>query len=189
MELEELKTKKWQNEVSYSLDELESIFEIRTKSTIKNVNRKMFIDAMLMLLTTTVLISTTFWLGLRSKYIVSGQIIGFACFLLMHYRIKYLILNNVNLLSNTIRDGIASVYKRLYNYIIAYYIFIPIFAISLMFKIRSDLGYQIELSTENALIYSVTLMGSILVVYLLSTVLYKKDLARLKSLLSTLMDY
>ncbi len=184
MELEELKQRNWLKEIKYSRAELESIFEVRTKSSVKDINRKMLLDALFMLLTTSILILVTFLLGLKSRYLISGQIIGFALLLLMHYKIKYIMLNRVSFHKDHIRKGIIKVYSRLRNYVVAYYIIVPLFVLTLLTKTRSDLGYDFDI---NGLLLSlIALFSSLIVTHLLVKILYRKDLERLMAIVKNL---
>lgn len=140
MELEDLKGKIDVSKISYSRAEIESIFELRTKKTVRSINKKMLIDALLMITTTVVLVAITFSLGLRSRYIISIQILSLALLLLAHYRIKYLLLNKLDLHSHSVTEVIQVTFKTIRRYWIGYHVVIPLLFSSLTWYLISGIA-------------------------------------------------
>ena len=142
MELEDLKGKIDVSKISYSRAEIESILELRTKKTVRSINKKMLVDALLMIATTIVLIAITFTLGLRSRYLITAQIVSLALLLLAHYRIKYILLNKVNLHSYTVSEVIQQTYKTTRRYWIGYHVVVPMMFSSLTWYLILSISAQ-----------------------------------------------
>lgn len=144
MELDKLKGKVDFSTVKYSKDELDNIFQLRIKGNIASMNKKMLMDAILMGLVTSLLVAITFYIGLRNRYVISMELVGFAVLLLIHYRIKYVLLNNVNLHAQTVNSTVEKVYKRFKAYWIAYHWFVPMLSAALSIQLCRVLNYQFD---------------------------------------------
>lgn len=186
MELDQLKKSYKKSEVKYSSEELKSIFEIRTQGSIKSINNKMLIDALLMILMTLVLITITFTLGLRSKYMVSGQIAGFGIILLLHYRLKYFLLNNINFERNDIRSAIRKVFKIFKMYWYGYQIIIPAMTITLFAFVNE---YAVLLKNIGPLfIYPIVGLISFFITSSLLKTIYGAEFKKLKELNDSILN-
>ena len=179
MEIEDFKGKIDLSGVSYSEAEIESIFQLRTKSTIKNINRKMLLDALLMIITAILLISLTFAIGLRSRYYVSTQIIGLSLLLLAHYRLKYLHLNKSDFHHQSIREVISSTYRTFKKYWIGYHIVVPLMMASLSIKLMLDLSHDINMLFSIFISVCSGLVG-LMVTYIVAKKMYHKEYNKLK---------
>ena len=125
MELEELKSKLNVSDVRYSTSELNEIFEVRTKHAVSKINQKMWFDAILMIFTAVTLIAATFLIGLQDRYLISSEIIILSMVLLLHYRIKYHLLNRINF-EEAFNKALKKVSHRLTIYMTVYVILIPL---------------------------------------------------------------
>ncbi|MTI39789.1 hypothetical protein [Fulvivirga lutimaris] len=180
--LKELKT----DSIKYSRTEINQIFELRTERSLKSTNRKMLIDLLLMGITTAILISITFFIGLQSRLLVSGQIAIIAGILIIHYRIKYMLLNNVDLSNNGIKPAITKIKNRLEGYIVFYQIALPPLFSLLMVKFQFD-TYGGWNGVFNKWYYVAgTFVLSLVVVRFLCNKIYGKDMDRFKSLIDSL---
>lgn len=177
MELDDLKKKVDLTGVKYSQKEIKSIFEIKTKHTLKIINRKMFIDAIAMLITASILIAITFTLGLKSRFIVSAQILGLVAVLLIHYKTKYLLLNRGYLSSRGLFDTFRKTYRTFRNYMITYLVIVPG-----MIIILSSLLLNLNVITGLAL----SIVGVIITAGLLKLI-YGKEYSRLRELSKSAM--
>ncbi|MBL6449519.1 hypothetical protein JMN32_24620 [Fulvivirga sp. 29W222] len=189
MELNELK-KTWQEAkpVQYSRKELDSIFEIKTRRSLKSINRSMLTDAVFMVLVTAGFVSITFILGLKSRYIISGELLFIAILLCLHYRIKHLTLSRINLSENNITEAILQIIKKVKGYLLLYKVLTPLIAGGLFIL------YQVNTNFYNTGIYSlprpaftigIALSTGILVLALthfITTTMYGKELKRLKQM-------
>lgn len=131
MELKELKKQIEVNSIRYSRDELHSIFEIKTRHAVKSINRKMSVDAIIMGITTAVLVMITFSLGLKSAFVVSSQIVGLSVVLLLHYRIKYMLLNRHHSVQLGLYNAIKRTFVTLKIYMALYLFIVPAMVIYL----------------------------------------------------------
>ncbi|MEQ8925111.1 MAG: hypothetical protein RLO81_04820 [Fulvivirga sp.] len=181
MELEELKNKVQKDDIKYSSQELESIFEIKTLSTVQRINRTMLIDALVMTGLTALLVGVTFYLGLKSRYVVSSQIIGAAAILLVHYKIKYRLINvfnpNLSIVQNSERT-----YKYLKRYCSAYYIIVPLLTVSL----GANLYLQLNLDWSTIAVFLVILGMAIITLactHLIIKIIYSKPISRIKAII------
>lgn len=125
MKLDDLKNKN--RPIEYSRAELEGIFEVRTKRSIQNINRTMLKDALTMLLTAIVFIAITFGLGLSERYFIAIEIVALSLLLLIHYRVKYALLNNINLANEGLKVGLIKLLNRVNAYMTIYKMVIPLF--------------------------------------------------------------
>ncbi len=124
MEIQELKDQFNKASVHYSRQELNDIFEVRMKSTVDQVNKKMLWDAVLMLVVAGGLIMATFLIGLKQRYWVSGEILVVSLLLLLHYRIKYYLLNRFDFEGN-VMQALMRCKKRLLFYMKVYWGVVP----------------------------------------------------------------
>jgi hypothetical protein len=183
MELEDLKKTLVDKKIKYSNQEIENIFEIRTKRTVSTINKKMMTDVILMILTTLILVSVTFILGLKSKFIISGEIIGFSLMAFVHYQIKYRLLNDFNFEKNSLLQSVTKIKNRLNYYLISYKIIIPIFFSFLLTKYLFDQDNNWNNILELWPIISATAIISFLIVNKLTSILYGKELRKLKEVI------
>ena len=141
MEIEELKDRLNKIDVHYSRQELDDIFGVRMQRMVSKVNRKMYWDAILMLLVSGTLVAITFSIGLKERYWVSGEIVVVSMLLLLHYRIKYYLLNRIDFEGN-VKQAITRCKKRLMFYMRLYWVVVPISMGVLYFNIQLGLvGY------------------------------------------------
>jgi hypothetical protein len=187
MELEDLKERITDNTVNYSRTELEQIFQLRTKRTVSQINNKMLIDVLLMILTTAVLVTATFIIGLRSRYVVSGQIIGFSILIFIHYRIKHVLLNRTVNSKYGIREATKKLIHLLNIYINAYKIILPNFFALLVVKHFYDLSQNWEIVISNWPLILTAFVFGFLAAYMSSKIIYGKEIERLKGVV-TAMD-
>ena len=130
MELEEIKRILETSEIKYSKREINDIFGIRTRRSLKSVNRKMLWDVLGMITMVLILVTITFMIGLQDRYLISAEIIGLAVILTIHYRIKYHLLNKFNY-DRGVKTILITVKGRLTHYLKAYLLIIPTVAAAL----------------------------------------------------------
>ncbi|MEO0555432.1 MAG: hypothetical protein AAF149_19655 [Bacteroidota bacterium] len=185
MELDEIKKSVESSQANYSRNEIEDIFRIRTKKSISKINSKMLWDAVFMLVTVVILVSATFMIGLKNKYLISFEIICMAAFLLIHYRIKYYLLNKLNF-ELDIKASIHVAVKRLKIYINIYKMIVPSAIAGFYLKIQFDLFTITDWSVfEIAVRFGLFLPLSVLVFVItdrLTKLMYSNQLHELKSL-------
>lgn len=185
MDIEKLKEIKT-DAIKYSRAEINQIFELRTARSLKSTNKKMLIDLLLMGVTTILLIAITFFIGLQSRFLVSGQIVIVAGILIIHYRIKYILLNNVDLTSDGIKSAVIKIKSRLEGYIIFYQVSLPILFTLLMLKFQLETHGNWSNVLGNWYYLASTFIISIVVVRLLCNKIYGNDLRSFKSLIAGL---
>lgn len=185
MKLEDLKKTLIDGNIKYSNQELENIFELRTKRTLSTINKKMLADVLLMILTTMILVSSTFILGLKSKFIISGEIIGFSFIAFVHYQIKYRLLNVFNFEENSLLKSVIKIKNRLSNYLIFYKIIIPIFFSLLLTKYLFDQYNNWNDILDFWPLIGLTILISFLIVNKLTSILYGKELRKLKEVIAS----
>ncbi|MEO1054333.1 MAG: hypothetical protein AAFX87_27090 [Bacteroidota bacterium] len=193
MELEELKkawketTSEKQVKLAYDRSDLHHLLETKVRDTLKSVNRNMLSDALVMVGTVIMFIALVFIIDLKASLSISVTLAVAALVLLLHYRVKYILLNKPNLAINGISMGLRKIIKGLRIYITTYKIVLPLFAAALyiMALINIDiyshgsLQWNLPFLTKAAL--SIPL--SILMYYLtrqLVNRLYGKHLKRLE---------
>ncbi len=183
MELEELKEQVARNAVSYSRSELNEIFTLRTKRTVSKINKKMLIDVLLMILTTTLLVAATFIIGLRSRYVVSAQIIGFALLIFVHYRIKFILIKRAFNSEYGLRIGAKKLVSLLNKYIFAYKIVLTSFFSILTIKHYSDLAYDWSAIVEQWPIIFIAAVTGYLAATITAKMIYGKELEKLNKII------
>ncbi|UII30271.1 hypothetical protein LVD17_18420 [Fulvivirga ulvae] len=189
MELDELK-ETWKNTapVHYNRKELDSIFEIKTRRSLQGINRSMLTDAVLMVLATAGLMTITFILGLKSRYIISGELLLVAILLGLHYRIKYLTFNKINLNKNSIKEAISRITKKVSLYLLLYKVLTPLVAVSLFVLYEANTNfYKTGYYSLNDPLYVLVVASGIGILVLVLThfitkAMYGKELQRLKQL-------
>ncbi len=174
--------------VQYSRTEINQIFEFKTERSLKSTNRKMLLDLLLMGVTTIILIAITFYIGLQSRFMVSGQIVIIACVLIIHYRIKYILLNNVDLTKDGIKSAVLKIKNRLEGYMVFYQAILPLFFALLMVKFQFDTYGKWNEVLGHWHYTIATLVISFIVVKLLCYKIYGNDLSNFKKLFDSL-DY
>lgn len=138
-ELDELKSTWNGKQLAYSKAALSDIFEVKTKRTVRAINRTMLLDYTLMLIAAAGLIALTFFLGLKSRYIVALEILTVTSLMIIHYGIKYRVINSVNLQHNDVKHSISKLSNRLNAYLLAYRVVIPVFIGAVYLKIQWNL--------------------------------------------------
>lgn len=126
MELDELKDLIKDKPVSYSRNELESIFSIKTKREVDGINKKMLWDMVLMIAMAAVIIGLAFLLGLRDRFSLSVEVVLLVALISIHYRIKHLKISRINLSRYDLTTGIKKVVKTLKLYLKLYTIVVPL---------------------------------------------------------------
>ncbi len=186
MELDELKNKLNAVHIHYSAQELNEIFEIRTKRAVSNVNRKMLWDAILMVIVAAGLIAVTFLTGLKSRYLVSGEIVAMSVLLLIHYRIKYYLLNTIGFDGN-IRQAMFQCLNRMQLYMYVYWTVVPLGISLLYLDLQNQLIRLIEPDTSELIVrYALVLPLGLVIFFItrkLTYVLYGQDMDRLRGLI------
>lgn len=172
--------------IAYSRTEINQIFELRTQRSLKSTNKKMLFDLLLMGVTTILLIAITFYLGLQSRILISGQIGIIACILIIHYRIKYILLNNVDMISDGIKSAVIKIKNRLEMYIIVYQIVLPPLFSLLMIKFQFDTLGSWSAVLAKWYYVAATFVISFVVVRLLCFKIYGNDINNFKNLIKSL---
>lgn len=193
MELDDLKKLIEERPISYSRNELESIFEIKTKRELNGINRKMRWDMIFMVITATVIIGVAFLLGLSDRFSLSVELILLVSVVSIHYRIKYFKINEINLSKYNLATGLTKSIKSLRFYIKLYRIFIPALATVfygyqrwMLLKTKKDLPDQIsEVLIESLLVMIVGVSVYFLTKWM-SEKLYGKELRKMEEYLSKL---
>ena len=190
MELDELKEawKTRDKDVHYSRNELESIFEIKTRRSLREINKSMLTDAVFMILATAGFMSVTFILGLKGRYVISGELLLVATLLGLHYRIKYLTFNKINFNKNNIKEAVARIIKKVRVYLWLYKVLTPLIASGLFLLYQANLSYyQTGIYALNTPFYSISIAAGIGILALILThfitqAMYGKELNRLRKL-------
>ena len=182
MEFNELK-RGWRQldleRVKYSKEELDSIFEVRTKRNISKINKSMLVDAILMMITAGFLIFTTFILNLQSRYLVSLEILGFVFVMLVHYKIKYTLINRQpDFESEDLLSGISVIVKRIKNYVLAYKLIVPLIICALYARFN----YTASLDINYLWLLAPIFLGGFLIVHWTCRLMYGKALGELLEL-------
>lgn len=191
MELEELK-KVWnvkEPEVTYSKQALRDIFEVRTKRAVSRINRNMLWDGAFMILATIGFIAVTFALGLKDRFMISGELLLIATVLGIHYRIKHLTINKFHFANSGIVTSIRRITNKLKGYIILYKILIPTLSAALYLLYCLNVHFykygSYSLSALNASsIITVLLITVIcyLITRRITQIMYGKELQKLQEL-------
>ena len=174
MELEDLKQSVHTGNAQYSEAELQSIFTIKTKGTVRHLNKKMLMDATIMIVVTGLLIAATFYLGIKSRYTVSALLVGMSALLLIHFQIKKYLLGHSVSTSRPVLQGLKRTVRILKSYIIGYYITIPALTI-LMFH---AIGSALRINTSEV-VYIAGLLTGTLLCYVTVRLMYADELKRL----------
>ena len=194
MELDSLK-KQWkthygQREKSmvYNEESLTILFRNKTKSAIKKINRKMFVDAMLMVITILGFIALSFILNLQAKFTLAASMTIIMAGLLLHYWVKYRILNHTDLTGPGLVLALNMIIKKLELYIKIYNWGLPALISALYLLLIANLAYYktgvYSLDTsfllKSLFVFPVGFAGYFLTKKL-TKVLYQKELDHLKS--------
>ena len=193
MELDELKELINEKPISYSREELESIFQIKTKRQLGEVNKKMRVDMILMILTALGIISVAFFLGLRDRLSLSAEVILLVGLVLIHYRIKYVKVNQINLFKYDVRAGVEKSVNSLKFYLKLYKIVIPFFTAffysyqrTVLLNIKGTIPQGIsEWSFEIGIVLLIMVLTFFLTQWI-SQRLYGKELTKLETYLDRL---
>jgi len=180
--LKEIKT----DAVKYSRAEINQIFELKTQRSLRSTNRKMLLDLLLMGATTILLITLTFFIGLQSRFLVSGQIAIIAGVLLIHYRIKYNLLNHVDLIGDGIKLAIVKIKNRLDAYLVFYQAALPPLFGLLMLKFQFETYGSWNEILDGWYYVAITLVLSFFIVRVLCYKIYGDDLKNFKNLIDVL---
>lgn len=112
-------------EKKLSREDLQTVFESQTKKSLQTINHNMRFDAILMFIVAVVFIVLAFILNLQSKLFISLSLVALVTVLLIHYRIKYLLLNKINW-NEDLRSVLQRLVKRLRLYVLIYKIAVPV---------------------------------------------------------------
>ena len=173
MELDELKRELAQTEPQYSRSELESIFEIKTRNTVKNMDKIMRYDLITMVLVTVAMVSITFYAGLENRYFISMQIVLLATALFLHFSIKRKVIYK-QLASRGIMESIEKTLAKTITYIRVYKIIIPLIISSLHIKTSVDIASAFDISSHSLLLFLLTVIPLFYGTYLFTNWLSKK---------------
>jgi len=173
MELDELKRELAQTEPQYSRSELESIFEIKTRNTVKNMDKIMRYDLITMVLVTVAMVSITFYAGLENRYFISMQIVLLATALFLHFSIKRKVIYK-QLASRGIMESIEKTLAKTITYIRVYKIIIPLIISSLHIKTSVDIASAFDISSNSLLLFLLTVIPLFYGTYLFTNWLSKK---------------
>lgn len=110
-----------------SEEQLRQALALKTKSSVSRINRNMLIDAIVALMISVGIIIFTVYLNLENKWLVITFIIFISTILAVHYRVKYKMINLIDLETESIREGIEKLISRLEWYKRLYLLLIPIF--------------------------------------------------------------
>ncbi|UII26483.1 hypothetical protein LVD15_24830 [Fulvivirga maritima] len=190
MELDELR-KSWKaqtDEVKYSKKEVDEIFEVKTKRSLKTLNRNMLTDALLMALTTLAFISVSFLLGLKDRVWISAELITMALVLTLHYKIKYHLINQFDFEVNGVKSAMIKTIDKLKRYIKIYKIGIPCISTLLFitYLIRVNfyqhgVYFSSDLLTWKWALAPVCYLTTHLIVHVLAKWMYGKSISKMES--------
>lgn len=193
MELNELKNLIEDKPVSYSRNELESIFAIKTKRELAGINKKMKWDMILMTAVAMLVISVAFILGLRDRLSISVEVVLLVIVVSIHYRIKYFKIGEINLAKYDVTTGLKKVLSSLNFYLKLYRVLIPSFAIIFYSMQRwklLEIRRQIPATINEILIEGSIIAGIGVVVYFftrwLSQRLYGGEISKIRTYLDRL---
>ncbi|MEP2772612.1 MAG: hypothetical protein ABJH05_10710 [Fulvivirga sp.] len=147
MELEILKKELNKDQPKYSRQEIQSIFEIKTKRAVGSMNRVMFFDLIIMTMLATAMIALTFIINLQDRYFISLQILLVAGVLYLHYAIKRKVIYN-QLSNNGIKNSIENILYKMNVYVNIYKGLVPIIICSIYIKTSVDIAQSFKLSNE-----------------------------------------
>ena len=173
MELDELKREIAHTEPRYSRSELESIFEIKTRNTVKHMDKIMRYDLITMVLVTVAMVSITFYAGLENRYFISTQIVLLATALFLHFSIKRKVIYK-QLASRGIMESIEKTLAKTITYIRVYKIIIPLIISSLHIKTSVDIASAFDISSNSLLLFLLTVIPLFYGTYLFTNWLSKK---------------
>lgn len=111
---------------SQSEEQLRQALTLKTKSSISHINRNMLIDAIVALMISVGIIIFTIYLNLENKGFVMTFILCIIALLAVHYRVKYKMINQVDLETKSIKDGIEKLIDHLEMYKKLYLLLIPL---------------------------------------------------------------
>ena len=146
MEWEQLITD-WKNytdlsfeEKKLSREELQSVFESQTKNSLQTINRNMRLDAILMSVVAVIFITLAFVLNLQSRLFISLSLMALVTILLIHYRIKYLLINKLDW-KQDLRSVLQRLVNRLRLYMLVYKIAAPILVTCLYIAMQTNMFF------------------------------------------------
>lgn len=181
------------NENWHSEEQLRELLVSKSKNTISKMNRNMLIDAIIALVIGLSLIGIVIYLRLDNQTFMIASILIMMGLMAIHYRIKYVSLNRIELESISIRDGIIKLVQRLELYRKLYLIIIPSIT-SLLFTLVHILFFGHLIGTwynsSSFWIWEALVIPTIFIVYLVVKLIfnrmYGKQLAILKLALQDL---
>jgi len=181
------------NELQLDETELSNQLIDKANNAIRQINRVMRIDAIIMMAITALFISITFIINLESKYSVSLLLLCMMMFLGVHYWIKHTLINNHDFKNENIANILNKKMKYLRWYERAYYYGIPIIFLGLYIYLQTILltlsSGVVEFNMSTSLRYSLGIPATFLV-HLLTKVFYDwlfgKELQTLESIVEKL---
>ena len=194
MDIDKLK-KDWQqstDDLRYSRAALNSIFEVKTKRSLRQINRSMWLDAVIMLLVTASFIVISFMLGLKDRYVISGELLLVALLLYIHYKIKRMMLNQVQFTDSNIKNVLERIISKMQVYLYAYSIIIPATGAGLYLLYQYNLStysrMPFTLATTDILITSCVGATLFLITRFICRLMYGHELDKLISFRNDLKD-
>ena len=137
----------------FDTEDIEKAFRVKIIEGVQRINKKMMIDAFLMTLTIGILMMiTTLWLALRSAPLVIVSLGVLYLILMVHYRIKYKVINRSVDFKHGVLTSITDLLRKILWYMKIYQVIIPILSLGLyiIFAFYRDLlsghGFQYGVS-------------------------------------------
>lgn len=191
MELEVLKESINKSEPRYSRQEIEGIFEVKTKHTVRGMGRVMLFDLIIMSVVAIIMIGLAFIIGLQDRYFISLEIILVTGVLYLHYAIKRKLIYSQ--LSNAgITYSIENTLKTIKLYINFYKVLVPTIICSIFLKTAADIAQSFQLSNEIIVVITLAALplgyGAYKLTTLLANKLYYPTIERLNQLKSQLCE-
>lgn len=160
MDLDILKEKLNAKEPRYHRDEIQSIFEIKAKHAVNNVDRVMHIDLIVMSIVAASMVCITFIFGLENRHFISIQILLLSVVLYLHFALKRRVIYK-QLENHGIINSIDNIVRKTLAYIKLYKIIIPIVIGSIYLKTVNDIAIAFDFE------YSIKLLAFTMVIPML----------------------
>ncbi len=109
----------------YSTQELDSIFELRTKRLANNINSALRIDAILMVISASASIISLFMIGGTNRVLDSLIVLCAAIVLLLLYRFRSRSIDHFAVADSSVRQKSQDLINRMQKYIRSYLLLIP----------------------------------------------------------------
>lgn len=110
----------------YDRNKLEHMFQAEVKQSLDALNRRMYLDNILMIVIAVILLITVYFSGLQNKLPVVIEILFITSVVFIHYRIKHRLLNSPLKNISNIKEAVRLTTKRLKSYLLSYKILVPI---------------------------------------------------------------